>query len=100
MKTNFPVIKVVANGASITTSGTSASATIPNDSTGTRASFVRITTTVAAYVKIGSGAQTAVTTSMLVNPEHELIVDVHGNDTIAAIQVAAAGVVNIIPIEF
>jgi hypothetical protein len=37
---------------------------------------------------------------MLVNPEHQLIVDVHGNDTIAAIQVAAAGVVNIIPIEF
>lgn len=101
MKTNFPCWKAQADGANITTSGASASITIPNDSAGVRASFVRVTATVAAYIKPGaSGVTAAAAGGILVNPEHELFLDVHGLTHIAAIQVASAGVVNVVPVEF
>lgn len=93
-------LQVSATGVSITTSGVSANAAVPNDSSGTKPRYVRIAATVAAYVRIGSGAQTAVTTDMLVQPGDAVIVNVPAaSPNVAAIQVAAAGVVNVTPIE-
>ena len=100
MIVNFPVWKSSASGSNITTSGTSASVTIPNDAAGNRASVVRVTATVAAYVKAGASGVAAAAGDILVNPEHEVFLDVHGHTHIAAIQVASAGVVNIVPVEF
>lgn len=90
---------IVASGANITTSGTSARVAIPNDAAGVRARFVRVTCTVAAYVKPGNSAITAAAGDILLNPEHELVLAVGGVTHIAAIQVASAGVVNVVPVE-
>jgi len=100
MKTNFPVWKVSTTGSNITTSGTTASVAIPNDAAGVRASFIRLTCTAAAYVKPGPSAVTAVAGDMLLQPDHQVILDVHGQTHIAAIQVASAGIVNLSPVEF
>lgn len=88
-----------ATGANITTSGTSASVAIPNNAAGVRARFVRVTCTVAAYVKVGPSAVAAAAGDALLNPEHELMLAVGGFTHIAAIQVASAGVVNVVPVE-
>ena len=91
---------IIATGVSITTSGTSASATIPNDSSGNKPSYIRIAATAAACVRLGSGSATAVTTDMQVQPGDSIIVNVpKGYDKVAAIQVASAGVVQVSPLE-
>lgn len=91
---------IIATGVAITTSGTSASATIPNDSSGNKPSYVRIAATAAACVRLGSGSATAVTTDMQVQPGDSIIVNVpKGYDKVAAIQVASAGVVQVSPLE-
>ena len=93
------VFRVTNTGANIATSGTSASATIPVNSAGTKR-FIRISATAAAYVRVGNGAQTAVSTDMLVQPGDSVILDVTGSiDTIAALQVSAPGVVVATPVE-
>ena len=89
-----------ATGVSITTSGTSASATIPNDASGNIPKYVRLTATVAAHVRFGKTSATAVTTDMLIQPNDSLVVAVPGGcDKVAAIQNAAAGVVIVSPLE-
>ena len=93
-------VTIIATGVSITTSGTSASATIPNDSSGNKPSFIRIAATAAACVRLGSGSATAVTTDMQVQPGDAVIMQVpKGYDKVAAIQVSAAGVVQVSPLE-
>lgn len=93
-------ITVSATGATITTSGTSASVTIPNALSGEKPRFVRIAATAAAAVRLGKSPQTAVTTDMQVQPGDSVIVHVpSGVDTVAAIQIAAAGTVTITPLE-
>lgn len=92
-------LSIGAAGASITTSGTSASAAIPNDASGTRARFVRVACTVAAYVKMGPSSVAATTSDILLNPEHQLVLQVGGATHIAAIQVASAGSVSVTPVE-
>lgn len=91
---------IAVTGVSITTSGTSASATIPNDSSGSIPRYVRIAATAAAYVRFGKTTATAVTTDMLVQPGDSQIVAVPGGcDKVAAIQDAAAGKVQVSPCE-
>lgn len=93
-------MQIVATGVNITTSGTSASATIPNDASGNLPKYVRVACTAAAYVRLGKTTATAVTTDMLINPTGDgIVLQVSGNDKIAAIQVAAAGVVQVSPLE-
>ncbi len=87
-------------GISIATSGTSASATIPNMSTGELPRFIRVAATAAACVRLAaSGTPTAVTTDLQVQPGDAVILSVNGNTKIAAIQVSAAGVVQVSPLE-
>lgn len=100
MSAAINALQVGATGVSITTSATSANANVPNDSSGTKPRYVRVAATAAAYVRIGSGAQTAVATDMLIQPGDSVILMVPaGTPNVGAIQVAAAGIVNVTPIE-
>ena len=92
-------LQIFATGVSITTSATSANATIPNSSAGVLPRYIRISATANAFVRIGSGAQTAVATDMLVQPAESVILAVNGNNNIAAIQQLAAGIVQVSPVE-
>lgn len=93
-------ITVTATGANIATSGVSAGTTIPVSSSGERPRYIRVAATAAAYVRIGVGAQTAVTTDLLVQPGDAVVLGVPSGVThIAALQVAAAGVVQVSPLE-
>ena len=92
-------LMVFATGVSITTSGTSASATIPNMSSGELPRYIRVAASQAACVRLGKTTATAVTTDLQVQPGDAVILCVAGCDKIAAIQVAAAGVVQVSPLE-
>lgn len=92
-------ITVSVTGVTITTSGTSASATIPNASDGNLPRYIRVNATAAACVRLGKTTATAVTTDLQVQPGESAILTVNGMDKIAAIQVAAAGVVQVSPLE-
>lgn len=92
-------ISVVATGVSITTSGTSASASIPLCQSGEVPRYIRIAATAPACVRLGNGTVTAVTTDLQVQPGDAVIVSVHQLTKIAAIQVAAAGIVQVSPLE-
>lgn len=92
-------ITVLSTGKNIATSGTSAGTTLPNTQSGTAPVYVRVSATAAAYVRVGKGAQTAVNTDMLVQPGDSIILAVAGCDNIAALQVSAAGIVQVSPLE-
>lgn len=92
-------ITVSKTGIQIATTGTSAGATIPLDSSGSVPRLIRIAATFAACVRLGVGAQTAVTTDLQVQPGDSVVVSTNGATHIAAIQVSAAGVVQVSPLE-
>ena len=92
-------LSITATGVTITTSGVSAGSALPVNSAGTAPRFVRIAATAAATVRLGVGAQTAATTDMLVQPGDATVVATCGATHAAALQVAAAGVVQISPVE-
>jgi hypothetical protein len=93
-------IAVNSVGVTITTSGTSASATIPTSSDGNPPRYVRVSSTAAAYVKLGTAAATATTNDMLIQPADAVILHIPGGVTkIAAIQDSAAGKVNVVPLD-
>jgi len=93
-------ITVVATGVSITTSATSASATIPFCSSGEYPRYIRIAASAPACVRIGTTAATAVTTDMQVQPGDAVILQLpSGYTKIAAIQVSGAGVVQVSALE-
>jgi hypothetical protein len=92
-------MQIFATGITIATSGTSANATIPNTSNGTLPKYVRVAATVAAYVKVGPGTPVAAAGDLMVQPGDSVILAVAGCTKIAAIQVAAAGVVQVSPLE-
>lgn len=92
-------LTVSVTGISIATSAASAGATIPLDSAGNIPRYIRISATQAACVRLGTGAQTAVTTDLQVEPGAPVIMAVNGRANIAAIQVTAAGVVQVSPLE-
>lgn len=91
---------IAATGVSITTSGASASATLPNALDGNPPRYVRIAATAAAYVRFGKTTATAVNTDMLIQPGDSQVVAVPGGcDKVAAIQDSAAGKVQVSPLE-
>ncbi|MBT2300367.1 hypothetical protein J7E70_07805 [Variovorax paradoxus] len=93
-------ITVTVTGVSITTGAASSGGTLPNASSGEVPRYVRIAASVAACVRIGPGAQTAVATDMLVQPGDAVVLAVpRGCTHVAAIQLAAAGVVIVTPVE-
>lgn len=95
-----PAIMVMKTGIAITTSGTSAGGTLPTMLSGEVPRYIRIVATAAACVRIGAGAQTAATTDLQVQPGDAVILAVpSGVTNIAAIQVTAAGVVQVSALE-
>ncbi|MFV3416134.1 hypothetical protein ACNFH8_28110 [Pseudomonas sp. NY15436] len=92
-------ISVVVTGVSIATSGTSASANIPLCQSGEIPKYIRIAATAPACVRLGNGTVTAVTTDLQVQPGDAVILAVHQLTKIAAIQVSAAGIVQVSPLE-
>jgi hypothetical protein len=92
-------ITVAVTGSNITTAAISASVALPAMSSGTRPAYVRVTSTQAAYIKLGITAPTAAAGDLMVQPADSVILSVGGNAFIAAIQVATAGVVNVVPLE-
>lgn len=92
-------LQIFATGVNITTGAASAGAVIPLSSSGAVPRYVRISATVSACVRIGTGAQTAVATDLLIQPSESIILTTLGCTHIAAIQQAAAGVVQVSPVE-
>jgi hypothetical protein len=97
--TKLEALQVAATGVNITTSGTSAVVALPNGSSGSKARFVRVHATVAATVRLGRTGVAAVATDMIVDPATPVILHTIGHTHIAALQVAAAGLVNVTPLE-
>jgi hypothetical protein len=93
-------ITVLATGANITTSGTSARVAIPPASSGEIPRYVRVTSTAAAHIKLGGATVAAVAADLLVQPADSVVLAVpRGVTYIASIQDTAAGTVNIAPLE-
>jgi len=92
-------ITVAAPGATIATSAASASVAIPNASNGARPRWVRIASTLDAWVRLGIGAPTAAAGDLIVNPASPVLLNVNGFTHVAALQVAAAGTVVITPLD-
>jgi aspartate/methionine/tyrosine aminotransferase len=91
---------VTATGVSIASGLVSAGSALPVASSGEIPRYVRIAASLAACVRIGVGAQTAVATDLLVQPGDAVILAVpRGCTHVAAIQLAAAGVVIVSPLE-
>lgn len=94
----YPII--TAAGVQIVTSGASARSALPNASSGEVPRYIRVSATVAACVRLGISTITAANTDTQVQPGDSLIMAVpQGITHIAAIQQAAAGVVQISPLE-
>lgn len=93
------MIKVIVDGASATTSGSSAVIAIPNDSAGNTAHKVRVSVGGNTYVLPGSSAATATTNSMIVTPEAPLLLDTRGITHIAHLQLTAAQQITVVPVE-
>ncbi|HEY8098485.1 MAG TPA: hypothetical protein VIE65_20670 [Methylobacter sp.] len=93
-------VTVAATGKSQASGATSAGGTIPLMLSGEIPRYVRVAATAAACIRLGKSAQTAVVTDMQVQPGDSVIMHVaEGWDNFAVIQVAAAGVVQISPLE-
>lgn len=93
-------ITVVKTGANITTGAASARAAIPTAQSGEIPRYVRVSATVAAHVSLGLVTSNAVATDMLLQPGDAVVLSVpQGMTHVCAIQDAAAGVVNIVPME-
>lgn len=92
-------VTITAAGVNITTGAASASATIPNDSAGNLPRYIRVSASAAAYVKLGIGSATATANDTMVQPGDALIMAISGNNKIAALQVSAAGAVQVSPLE-
>lgn len=93
----YPVI--VATGFTAATGAASARTAIPNDSSGRAPNYIRITGT-NAFCRIGDSTITATANDMLIQPGDSQIIAVpKGITHIAYIQNAAAGQINVVPLE-
>lgn len=93
-------ITVVKTGSVTTTGAASAGTTIPTAQSAEVPRYIRVAATAACTFRIGAGAQTAVTTDLLIQPGDAVVLAVpNGFTHYAAIQVTAAGVVQVSPME-
>jgi hypothetical protein len=97
---NNNAITVTKTGVTQASGAASAGGALPTMSSGEIPRKIRIAASAAACVRIGVGAQTAVATDLQVQPGDAVILNVpQGYTNFAVIQVAAAGVVQISPLE-
>ena len=91
---------ILATGVNIATGAASVPSALPTTSAGTLPTKVRVSATAAAHVRIGITGVTALATDLLVQPNDSIVLAVpRGLDHVAAIQDAAAGTVNVVPLE-
>jgi hypothetical protein len=92
---------ITAVGVTQATSGTSASVAIPNDSSGNRPNYIRVTSSNETFIKLGLAAVTATPNDALVQPADSVVLQVpKGITHIAGIQGAGgAGRFNVVPLE-
>lgn len=91
-------VSIFTRGATITTGAASANAAIPTVS-GVLPRYVRIAASAAAYVRLGVVADTAAAGDFIVQPGDAVVVNVNGCTHVAAIQVTAAGIVQLSPVD-
>ena len=100
MPNSLEALQIQKRGVAITTSGTSVNSAMPTMVSGGIPKYVRVSSTVAAYVAlVQSGAGVAAAGDILVQPADAVILATGNAAFIAAIQVSAAGVVQVSPIE-
>ena len=93
-------IVATTTGVTVTTSGASASVSIPVASDGSRPRFLRIAATTESYFKIGVAGVTATNQDILVQPADAVILAIpSGITTLAYIQGTSSGKVNLIALE-
>lgn len=94
-------VTITTVGANITTGAASANIAIPVASSGEIPRYIRLCSTAACHAKLGTSAAVAATSSdTLIQPNDALVLNVpRGVTHIAAIQNAAAGSLNVIPLE-
>lgn len=92
-------IAVFQTGSIIAFGAASSRVAIPNDSSGAVPKYVRVAANAACYVKVGNSTVTAADGDVLVQPADAVILKTGNQTHIAAIQVSAAGTVQISPIE-
>ena len=92
-------ISVSVDGISVASGAASARSALPVMASGENPRYVRISATVAASVRLGNSSVVATAASTQVQPGDSVIMGVNGATHIAYIQVAAPGVVNVMPLE-
>lgn len=92
-------ITVSKTGVQLASGAASAGSALPTDSAGNIPRLIRVSATLPACVRVGNGAQTAVATDLQVQPGDAVVMTTNGATHIAVIQVAAAGIVQISPLE-
>jgi hypothetical protein len=91
-------ISIFTTGSTITTGAASARVAIPVDSSGNLPRYIRITAINPCFIKLGDSTVVAASGDAMVQPADALILAVNGATNIAAIQQAAAGLVQISPL--
>lgn len=93
-------ITVTKRGVTLATGAASASIPIPTNSAGEVPQYVRLSATAGCYVGVSNGAGTAAAGDLLVQPGDSIPrLRTRGLTHINAIQVSAAGVLQISPLE-
>lgn len=93
-------ITVVKTGVSQASGAASAGGALPTAQSGEVPRFIRVAATSAACIKLGAGAQTATANDLQVQPGDAVLLQVpSGVTNFAVIQVTAAGIVQISPLE-
>jgi len=91
---------ITKTGVNLASGAASTNAAIPTASSGQIPQKVRITATAAAAVKLGTTGVAAVAGDTMVQPGDGITLAVPAGIThVAAIQITAAGVVNVVPLE-
>lgn len=87
-------------GVTVASGVASAQTAIPVNSAGVVAKYVRVACTVAAHIRFNKTTAVATANDLLLMPGDAVVINVQNYDVFAVIQDAAAGFVNVVPIEW
>ena len=96
---NGGFVSVIAAGKQQATSGTSARQTIPTNFSGALPRYIRVAATAAACIRLGDSTVVATAADTQIQPGDSLIMSVNECTNFAVIQVSAAGLVQVSPLE-
>jgi hypothetical protein len=87
-------------GVTVASGAASAQTAIPINSAGVVAKYVRVAATAPAHIRFNKTTAVATTNDTLLMPGDSLVLNVQNYDVFAVIQNAAAGFVNVVPVEW